>query len=212
MFKNKMGHDSMKELNQIKVEPKTGNEELTVNGNQTGYKLLDFWRWSVSDLISNATRGRFAEFIVATALGISTDGLREEWEAWDLTTKSSIKIEVKSSAYIQSWGQRKLSAITFSIRKASSWESETTIKRGEAKRHADLYVFCHLKHKDQNTIDPLKMEQWDFYVVPTFKLDSKLNNQKTIRLSSLRELASPIGYNELKSAVQKEYKEQSQFE
>jgi hypothetical protein len=28
-----------------------------------------------------------------------------------------------------------------------------------------VYVFCHLKHKDQHTIDPLKLEQWDFYVL-----------------------------------------------
>ena len=34
------------------------------------YKVIDFWKWSVSDLVSNATRGRLAEFIVAKALKI----------------------------------------------------------------------------------------------------------------------------------------------
>jgi hypothetical protein len=57
----------MDDLRQIKANLKTGNESITENGRKTGYKLLDFWRWSVADILSNATRGRFAEFIVGTA-------------------------------------------------------------------------------------------------------------------------------------------------
>jgi len=59
----------MNELREIKAEPKVGNEYLTDNRKMTEYNLLDFWRWSVSDILSNATRGRFAEFIVGTAVG-----------------------------------------------------------------------------------------------------------------------------------------------
>ena len=55
--------------------------------------LLDFWSWSASDLVSNATRGRLAEFIVANALGVES-GIREEWAAYDLATATGIKIEV----------------------------------------------------------------------------------------------------------------------
>ena len=52
---------------------KTGNEPLTIQGEALNSTLLDFWRWSVSDLVSNATRGIFAEFLVAKALGINTN-------------------------------------------------------------------------------------------------------------------------------------------
>ena len=148
----------MNELKEIKASTKTGKESLTNNGENTNYDLFDFWRWSVSDILSNATRGRFAEFVVGTAVGLNPENLRDEWDAYDLTTDNGIKIEVKSSAYIQSWNQKRFSAISFSIKPARYWDAKTNIT-SEPTRHADLYVFCHLKHKDQNTIEPLKMEQ-----------------------------------------------------
>jgi len=68
-------------------------------------------RCSLSDLVSNATRGRLAEFIVAQALNVDTSGVRDEWAAYDLLTSSGIKVEVKSAAYLQSWAQRRHSNI-----------------------------------------------------------------------------------------------------
>jgi len=94
------------QLPQINIKIKSGQEQLTSNGSTIGIKLIDFWKWSVSDLISNATRGRFAEFIVASALGINMENVRDEWSAYDLISPEGIKIEVKSAAYIQSWHQR----------------------------------------------------------------------------------------------------------
>jgi hypothetical protein len=204
----------MDELREIKADPKTGNECLTDNGQNTNYILLDFWRWSVSDILSNATRGRFAEFIVGTTVGLNPKKIRDEWDAFDLTTEDGIKIEVKSAAYIQSWNQKDFSTISFSIKSARYWDAQADRKRREAKRHADLYVFCHLKHKDQNTIDPLKMEQWDFYVLPTFRLDNYKRSQSSITINSLKKLTNPIQYGDLKKEIteasdkQKKYKQQ----
>lgn len=56
------------DFGKIKIEQKTGDERLTFNDRETGFKLIDFWQWSVSDLVSNATRGRFAEFITLKSL------------------------------------------------------------------------------------------------------------------------------------------------
>ena len=47
------------------VALKTGNEQIAA----TGKTLLDFWRWNGSDLASNATRGRLAEFYSRHSLG-----------------------------------------------------------------------------------------------------------------------------------------------
>ncbi len=138
----------MNELIEIKASPKNGNECLTNNGRKTEYNLLDFWRWSVSDILSNATRGRFAEFIVGTAVGLNPENLRDEWDAYDLITDDGIKIEVKSAAYIQSWNQRNFSTICFSIKPSRFWDAETNMQRGEPKRHADIYVIAaHDKQK-----------------------------------------------------------------
>lgn len=198
-------------LNALEVNPKKGSENLTNNGNKSNYKLLDFWRWSVSDILSNATRGRFAEFIVGTAIGLNLDKIRDEWNAYDLKTENGIKIEVKSAAYIQSWKQNKYSSISFSIKPSRMWEGVTSNQRGILKRHADVYVFCHLKHKDQKTINPLKLEQWDFYVVPTIKLDNLKPNQKSITLDSLKKLATGTNYSDLKAQIEYAFGEQETY-
>ena len=200
----------MNELKEIKASPKTGEENLTDNGQNTNYNLLDFWRWSVSDILSNATRGRFAEFVVGTAVGLNPKNLRDEWDSYDLTTDNGIKIEIKSSAYIQSWNQKRFSAISFSIKPARYWDAETNIT-SEPTRHADLYVFCHLKHKDQNTIEPLKMEQWDFYILPTCRLDNYERSQSSITINSLKKMTDPKKYRELKNEITKAYKEQKNY-
>ena len=92
---------------QLKAGRKTGEEKFRVGGTEFGTSLLDFWRWSASDLVSNATRGVLAEYIVATALGLA-DGVRREWDAFDLLTKDGVRVEVKSAAYLQSWGHDRL--------------------------------------------------------------------------------------------------------
>lgn len=201
----------MNELKEIKASPKTGKEILTDNGQNTKYNLLDFWRWSVSDILSNATRGRFAEFIVGTAVGLNPENLRDEWDAYDLTTDEGIKIEVKSAAYIQSWNQKRFSTISFSIKPARYWNAETNTQSKEPKRHADLYVFCHLKHKDQKTIDPLKMDQWYFYILPTYLLDNYKRSQSSITINSLKKLTEPKKYNELKSEISKAFNTQKNY-
>ncbi|KOH45186.1 hypothetical protein [Sunxiuqinia dokdonensis] len=201
----------MDELKQIIAKPKNGSESLTDHGAKTNYTLLDFWRWSVSDILSNATRGRFAEFIVGTAIGLNPDNLRDEWDAFDLKTDDGVKIEVKSSAYIQSWSQKNFSTISFSIKPARYWDAETNMRHTEPIRPADVYVFCHLKHRDKKTIDPLKMEQWDFYVLSTYQLDNYTRSQTSITINSLRKLTSPKQYSELKDAIMRAFQEQKNY-
>jgi len=185
----------------IKAEAKTGNEILSFNGCEVGYSLSDFWKWSVSNLISNATRGKLAEFIVGSAVGINPTDLRDEWDAYDLKTIEGIKIEVKSASYIQTWKQKDYSPIIFTIKPAKFWDSENNFTETEPKRHADVYVFCLLANKDQMTIDPLKLEQWEFFVLPTNALNNYTRSQSSITLKSLSNLTSSIKYCKLKDEI-----------
>jgi hypothetical protein len=171
----------------IPLVRKTGDEVFRRNGQELGFKLLNFWQWSASDLIGNAERGILAEYIVANALGIA-DGVQEGWSAYDLETPSGIKVEVKSGAYIQSWYQKSYSNICFSIRPSTSWDARTNEWGTERKRQADIYVFCVLSHKDQNTLDPLNLDQWDFYILPASVLDTLSLTQKTLGLAALLKL------------------------
>ena len=188
----------------LKVKRRTGDEQFYQNGNLLNLSLINFWQWSVSDLVSNATRGILAEYIVAYALGL-TEGVRTEWDAFDLLTKDGIKIEVKSAAYLQTWYHKKLSAITFSIRPTRLWNASTNELATELKRQADIYVFCVLNHKEKDSLlDPLNLEQWEFYFLRASVLDEKIIKQKTIGLASLRKLNPLIAkYEEIAESIQK---------
>jgi hypothetical protein len=180
---------------------KTGNEPLTFGGKPVGFALSEFWQWSVSDLMSNVTRGRLAEFIVATSLRIDLSRIRDEWQAFDLLTPEGVKVEVKSAAFVQSWNQKKPSSISFSTRATRYWDSETNVQAKVPKRQADVYVFCLLKHVDKATIDPLDLDQWEFYVLSTRELNSYKRSQHSITLNSLRRLSLPVTYENIRKKV-----------
>ena len=194
-------------LGRVTVKAKTGQEPFRASGEALDFTLSDFWRWSVSDLLSNATRGRLAEFIVARALGASTDGVRDEWSAYDLETPAGVKVEVKSTAYLQSWHQKELSKIVFQTPKTRAWDPDTNVQSKESKRQADVYIFAMLAHKDKATVDPLNLDQWRFYVLPTSALDARKRSQHSITLRSLESLAGePVEYKKLCDAVEKAVK------
>ncbi len=194
------------ELPRVPFQFKSGHESFHAGGRPIGPKLCDYWKWSSSDLLSNILRGVLAEYLVATALGLG-DKPRDEWAECDIVMRSEKKVEVKSAAYIQSWAQCCFSAISFDIApRKSGFNAET----GEStapdmpQRFADVYVFCLLKHRDQNTIDPLDVNQWEFYVLSTARLDRECANRRTIALGPLRELAGvPLNYAELNGAIRR---------
>ena len=161
--------------------------------------LVDYWRWSGSVLLDNTTRGILAEFLIATALDLHKEP-RREWDEFDLRMSSGTTIEVKSSAYVQSWEQSKPSVIEFGISSHRSWNAATGEYREGVKRWANIYVFCVFKGKEP--LHPLDTSKWDFYVLPTKVLDQKCPDQKTIRLSSLKKLSPhKCSYADLKKTI-----------
>lgn len=189
-------------LDRLVVERKTGRERFHANGSHLGFDLLSFWQWSTSDLVSNATRGRLAEYIVARALGLGGEGVRDEWAAYDLELADGTRVEVKSAAYLQSWFQSGYSRIMFLTPKTRGWDPQTNVFESEPRRQADVYVFALLAHRDKATVDPLNVTQWQFYVVPTAALDTRTRSQHSITLPSLHALTGgPVGYGGLRDAV-----------
>ncbi|MHB0998540.1 MAG: hypothetical protein ACYC27_04775 [Armatimonadota bacterium] len=91
----------------------TGNEVLTNCPDNQKSTVLDFWKWAFSGLKANNIRGIFAEWMVAKLLGLDVP-IRDSWAECDLITPDGIKIEVKTSAYLQVWQQKGLSKISFS--------------------------------------------------------------------------------------------------
>ena len=174
----------------------TGNEKLEYKGKELPYSMLQFWQLSLSDILFNMNRGTFAEYIVRCALieggFIPPDESNGSIRPWDITgpvipsVSRAARIEVKSTATIQSNSPDGIevstlpdSKLVFSIKPAIDWDTN------EKGRHNDLYVFCHYKatSKAQNILD---MGLWDFYVYPTFKIDSDLKKKKKNSISLYR--------------------------
>jgi hypothetical protein len=191
----------MDSLAKITTLRKTGAEPLIASGLPIGHTLADFWGWSVSDLVDNTARGVLAEFIVATALAIPTDGVRESWASWDLTTPDGIRVEVKSAAYLQSWGQKGVSRITFNTPKTLAWDADGGRYADIAQRQAQVYVFALLAHTDKATLNPLDLDQWTFYVLATSVLDARTRSQHSITLRTLAGLTAAVTFGALAAAV-----------
>jgi hypothetical protein len=189
------------DLEAIKVTRFIGTEPFHATGASLGCDLLSFWQWASSDICGNALRGLVAEYLVARALG-TDGGVRTEWNDHDAVTSAGSKIEVKSSAYLQSWRQTKLSTITFDIAPKRGWDASTNTTAKEPSRPADTYVFALHAHKDKATLDPLNVAQWDFYVLRTGVLNERCPRQKTINLPSLLRLG-PIktGFEKLGEVI-----------
>ncbi|GAA3966209.1 hypothetical protein [Gordonia caeni] len=182
----------------------TGREALTTNGQPAGWSLSDFWAWSSSDLLGNALRGMLAEFIVGTALDcIGTDAVRQEWDATDLITKDGLAVEVKSTAYLQSWGPTTTGSLRFGIGETYGWDARSNTYSPEHKRQADAYIFCVFTAKDRSTADPLDTDQWEFYAVSTACLNRTLGRQKSVALSVIKKLdgVTPGAYSDLADIV-----------
>jgi hypothetical protein len=198
-------------LPRIIQKPRSGDEKLHFNAKELDVSVYDFWRWSSSDLLSNTARGVFAEFIVARAMNITLDKGRAEWDPYDLLSPENIRIEVKSSAYIQSWHQEKPSVITFLVPKTRAWNPDTSLLDPEPRRQAHVYVFALLMHEEQETIDPLNLDQWHFYVLPTAVLDTRERSQHSITLRTLIGLSGgEVAYDGLREKVLTAYAEQKQ--
>ena len=167
--------------------------------------ILDYWSWAYSDIVGNTNRGALAEFIVARAIG-SEPPVRTDWAAYDLDTPSGIKVEVKSSAYLQSWYQATVSAPTFSIRKARGCFPETNEVSEEPLRHSDVYVFCLLAYKgDKRMLDPLDLSQWEFYVVKTTEIDRIFGERSSIGINRVKDLSEAYSVDALMDAVEAAY-------
>ena len=179
----------------MEIAKLSGSEPVS----QANVTVQHFWAWAYSDILSNRNRSVFAEFLVAVALDLIHQP-RVEWDSIDLRYNNR-KIEVKSSAYIQSWQQSKLSLIKFDIGKKRGWDSQENLTAEEEIRSADCYIFCVYEEQDVQNADVLNLDQWSFVVVATEKLNEVFGNQKSVSLSRLQQFGQAVRYDQLKRAI-----------
>ena len=160
-----------------------------------------FWAWAYSDFLSNAARGVLAEYIVAEALDCLPPQ-RVEWDAYDLCTSTGLRIEVRSSAYLQTWNQKKPSVIRFDVAPKRGWYAETNQMVKSPERAADMYVFCILEEGDRSRANPLMRNQWSFIVLATDNLATNIGAQKSVGLGTLARLGGrKVPWEQLREEV-----------
>lgn len=175
--------------------------------------LSDFWRWAFSDLCDDDIKGFFAEWLVHKLLGIESRR-RVSWANNDVVTPEGISIEVKSTAYWQSWKvidehgnpldkpKREPpheSKIRFGGLTAR--DSTDVVDMGsERQLKSDLYVFMFQHEKDIARWNAMDLSQWEFYVLRANHL-SQLVTGRTISLSKLRSVQKPLNAEEFVSSA-----------
>jgi hypothetical protein len=136
------------------------------------FSVLEFWSWALSDLQDNANRGVLAEFIVAKAIGAEI-AVRGSWDDFDLVAPGGISVEVKASAFLQTWNQRPRTPPSFANLKV----------KNEPFFRAAIYVFALQTARTPQQFDPLDLAQWQFWVAPLNQLQAL--NQNSIRLTTV---------------------------
>jgi len=184
----------------VKPVTLTGEEAFTGMTSRRA-TVLNYWRWANSDLVGNVSRGILAEYLVALAVQ-ATDEPRDPWAAFDVVTPSGITIEVKSAAYIQAWDQRALSRISF-LTRATEDPILTPGVTPVVSRRSQVWVFALLHHSEQETLNPLDVSQWTFWVVPTPWLNARERSQHSITLTSLKSspYGVPVDFDHLAKAI-----------
>ena len=71
------------------------------------------------------------------------------------------------------------------------------------RRQADVYVFAVLESPEKQQVNPLDLDQWTFFFLPTRVLNELVPKQKTIVLPRVVELgAKRYSFQELRSAIE----------
>lgn len=174
----------------------SGDDRFTYNGEETLFDLQDFWEYYASDILNSRVRGAIAEFIVNKALNVNI--FMKGWQPFDIIY-GAYRLEVKSSGYVHNTTTNRLSRPVFNISKHQVFLDET--KWTQPKRNSDYYIFALFACKDVRQADTMKLEQWEFYIVPTSYLNENYDNSKTISLSVVQSIGKKATYDTLRDTL-----------
>ncbi len=158
--------------------------------------IVKFWRWIAGDLRDNALRGEFAEWLVGLLLDIPMD-VRIGWDSVD-HRHNGVKIEVKSSGYIQGWSQKAPSRIFFGPLVKRAWNADLGVLDEIPQLNADWYVFALETCREGPEYNPLDLSQWLFYIVPRSSLLHLVSGQG-LSLNRVAALADPMTAHALRN-------------
>lgn len=186
----------------------SGNESFSLNGENMGFNVLDFWRFQYSNLAD--LEGRVGEFLVAMALGKESGDNNNGWTLWDINYKGK-RVEVKTTSYYKTWREEGTysKVRTFSIQQTYPNEDGNPNIYSDNKekvkvRNNDLYVFVINIGKTKDEANPLNLNNWRFYVISTDRINTECGSNKTISLHKVQKISDHsdgLMFDELKTKV-----------
>ncbi len=167
-----------------------GNEPFMDDEKALGFTVNDFWSFQFSNLWD--MQGEVGEFVVSMALGNAVPDNKCGWTLYDIDYNGK-RIEVKTTAYYQPWRERSekfkgkplSQQRTFSIRKAHEKEQDMS---SPLARNNDVYVFCLILGETKETSNPLILDHWRFWVIPTELINDECGDNKSITLQRVKKL------------------------
>lgn len=137
-------------------------------------QLLD--RMFRGKLVENRWRGDLVEQIVANSLkGTGWTICSGDWNSWDFIHESKVKLQVKQSARLQTWGISPTNG-RFGIAPAKGfYEGQKYIPLDRPRRLSKIYVFAYHGEANVEVADHWNIDQWKFVVASEASLpaDSK---------------------------------------
>lgn len=190
--------DEISKIKKLSDKHLTGEEEFSFNGKATGMTMLEFWRWHYSEIFD--LQEKIAEFIVARALGLNEADNVGSWTLYDIDYRNT-RIEIKETSYVHAWQtdeEEKSERRSFGITKAHSKYGDSS---SELARQNDIYVFCLNTGMTRAESNPLQLEHWEFYIVPTEVINEECGDGKSISLSRVRKMTNAVDYSQIKSVI-----------
>ena len=199
-MEEKTKHQLGKEHTTERAELLNGNEVFKQNGIELGFNVMDYWRFQFSNLVDNL--GYVAEFLIAQALSNDEPDNCNGWTVYDVGYRGK-RIEVKATSYWQSWKASHIISEqrNFSIRKTYL---DYQNNKSDKARQNDIYIFCLDKGRDEKSSNPMNLENWVFYVVPTKVINEMFGDQKVLslmRLEKIEKYGKGITYDQIKENV-----------
>jgi len=175
------------------------NKPAKINGKKS--TMIDFRKTMFSRIESNTLRGKIGEYIVSWAIG-AEETSQDPWQAFDLISPHSKKIEVKTTSFLQDWehGEKNRNP-KFIIKPTRKYTRASGLEK-ERTYNADIYVLCYYSWLDKKTIDVLNLNHWKFWVFSKNELLEVFNGNYSITVKKLEKKGHyPITAQELKQTI-----------
>ena len=115
---------------------------------------------------------------------------RIEWDACDVVTPDGVRVEVKSSAYLQAWAQARPSSISFGGLNGRTWDRPGLRGRSVVATTPTSTSSPLVTARDHASYDPLDSAQWSFWVLPREVVEA--TGQKSLALSRVSPSPAPL--------------------